>query len=282
MRSLRAAAATAGLLLTVLIPATAHAGARAEANAAEPENVALTATASASYTPGWVTADNINDGVLPTGPIGPNEDVWNTWPQVGEQWVQLDWPTAVTVGRSRVWFTQDIDGDGFGVAPPSAWKLQYRTAAGVWADVEQPSAYGTQATDWNTVTFAPVTTTSLRALLTASGAEEGKGAPGVQEWEVFDNGAAPQYQVEVQAKTQCFGGTAFASVNARNADDEPLTIALSTPFGARTATGVAPGRSAYQSFNARTATVAAGSATVTVTGPAGTSEIKAPYPAVTC
>ena len=81
-----------------------------------PVNVALTGTASASYTPGWVTADNIADGVQPTGPVGPNTDVWNTWPQVGEQWVQLDWAAPVTVDHSRVWFSQDIDDSGAGVA----------------------------------------------------------------------------------------------------------------------------------------------------------------------
>nr|BFE61210.1 hypothetical protein GCM10020063_057360 [Dactylosporangium thailandense] len=249
-----------------------------------PVNVARTATASASYTPGWVTADNINDGVQPTGPVGPNTDVWNTWPQVGEQWIQLDWAAPVTVDRSRIWFSQDLDDSGAGVAPPKTWKLQYWTDAGTWADVEQPTAYGTSATEWNTVTFKKVTTTKLRALLTASGTEEGKGAPGVQEWEVYDvpGAATPQFDVEVQAKTQCIAGTAYVSVNARNADDQTLTIELVTPYGSRTVTGVAPGKTAYQSFNARTASVPAGSATVKVTGPGGSMEIKAPYTASTC
>ncbi|MEV0566972.1 Ig-like domain-containing protein [Dactylosporangium sp. NPDC050588] len=249
-----------------------------------PVNVARTATASASYTPGWVTADNLNDGVQPTGPVGPNTDVWNTWPQVGEQWIQLDWSGPVTVDRSRIWFTQDVDESGAGVAPPSGWKLQYWTAAGAWADVEQPTAYGTSATEWNTVTFTAVTTTKLRALLTASGTEEGKGAPGVQEWEVYDvpGTPAPQYHVEVQAKTQCIAGTAYVSVTARNADSQTLTVELVTPYGTRTVTGVAPGRTAYQSFNARTAAVPAGTVTVKVTGSGGSAEIKAPYTASTC
>jgi hypothetical protein len=249
-----------------------------------PVNVARTATASASYTPGWLTADNLNDGVAPTGPVGPNTDVWNTWPQVGEQWTQLDWAAPVTVDRSRIWFIQDVDETGAGVAPPSAWRLQYWTSAGTWADVEQATAYGTSATEWNTVTFKAVTTTKLRALLTASGTEEGKGAPGVQEWEAYDvpGQATPQYKVEVQAKTQCIAGTAYVSVNARNADDAPLTIELVTPYGSRTVTGVAPGKTAYQAFTVRSATVAAGSATVRVTGAGGTTEIRAPYTASSC
>ncbi|GGM55041.1 OmpL47-type beta-barrel domain-containing protein [Dactylosporangium sucinum] len=248
-----------------------------------PVNVARTATASASYTPGWLTADNIADGVQPTGPVGPNTDVWNTWPQVGEQWIQLDWAAPVTVDRTRIWFTQDIDESGTGVAAPASWKLQYWDGS-AWKDATGASAYGTSATQWNTVTFTKVTTTKLRALLTSSGTEEGKGAPGVQEWEVYDvpGQPAPQFDVEVQARTQCIGTNAYVSVNARNADDVPLTIELVTPYGSRTVAGVAPGKTAYQAFNTRGATVAAGTVTVKVTGPSGTAEITAPYAALSC
>ncbi|GAA0481724.1 hypothetical protein Ade02nite_57250 [Paractinoplanes deccanensis] len=242
-----------------------------------PVNVARTGTASASYTPGWVTADNLVDGVPPTGPVGPNTDVWNTWPQVGEQWIQLDWAAPVTVDRTRVWFTSDLDGDGNGVAPPSAWKLQHWTAAGTWQDVENPTAYGTSATEWNTVGFKAVTTTRLRAVLTSSGTVEGKGAPGVQEWEVYDvpaGGAA----VTAEAKAQCVAGRAYVSVTARNTGDQPLTIELITPYGTRTVTGVAPGKAAYQSFSSRAAQIAAG----TATAKAGGTTVPAPYSALTC
>ncbi|XVU21242.1 OmpL47-type beta-barrel domain-containing protein [Actinoplanes sp. CA-054009] len=244
-----------------------------------PVNVARTATASASYTPGWLTVDNLVDGVTPTGPLGPNTDVWNTWPQVGEQWIQLDWASPVTVDRTRIWFSNDIDGDGNGVAPPSAWKLQYWSSAGAWQDVENPSAYGNSATAWNTVGFKAVTTTKLRALLTAAGTEEGKGAPGVQEWEVYDVPAAPGFQVVAEAKAQCIAGKAYVSVTARNNDDQPLTVELITPYGTKTVTGLAPGKVAYQSFTSRATQIAAGTATVKVEG---TATIAAPYGAISC
>ncbi|GGN91985.1 carbohydrate-binding protein [Actinoplanes lobatus] len=248
-----------------------------------PVNVARTGTASASYTPGWLTVDNLTDGVTPTGPSGPDTDVWNTWPQVGEQWIQLDWAAPVTVDRTRIWFTEDLDDTGAGVAPPSSWKLQYWDGA-AFKDVLSPSAYGTSATGWNTVTFTKVTTTRLRALLTASGTEEGKGAPGVQEWEMYDVPAPvdPVFDVTVQAKAQCTGVNAYVSVNARNIDDQPLNIELITPYGTRTVVNVAPGKSAYQSFNTRQASVAAGTATVRVTGGADTVSLEAPYNAITC
>ncbi|BCY08510.1 carbohydrate-binding protein [Actinoplanes sp. L3-i22] len=249
-----------------------------------PVNVARTGTASASYTPGWLTADNLADGVQPTGATGPNTDVWNTWPQVGEQWIQLDWGSPVTVDHSRIWFTQDLDDSGAGVAPPQSWKLQYWAADGTWQDVAEPSAYGTSATAWNTVNFSAVTTTKLRALLTASGTEEGKGAPGVQEWEVYDvpGMPQPQFKVNVEAKTQCLAGKAYVAVNAVNADDKSLEIGLSTSYGSRKAAAIAPGKAAYQSFNSRTAVIQAGAATVTVTSGSTTETLTAPYGAISC
>ncbi|GAA2631356.1 galactose-binding domain-containing protein [Paractinoplanes durhamensis] len=243
-----------------------------------PVNVARTGTASASYTPGWVTADNIADGVQPSGPVGPNTDVWNTWPQVGEQWIQLDWSSPVTVDHSRIWFTHDVDESGAGVAPPASWKIQYWDGA-AFQDVQNPSAYGTSATGWNTVTFGKVTTTKLRALLAS-----GEVSPGVQEWEVYDVPGTPdpQFDVQVQAKTQCVGGKVYVAVNAVNADSVSLDIELVTPYGSKKVVGVVPGKTAYQQFNSRAAIVAAGTATVKVTGGAVTTEIQAPYGAASC
>ncbi|MEU4163532.1 Ig-like domain-containing protein [Actinoplanes sp. NPDC026670] len=243
-----------------------------------PVNVARTGTASASYTPAWITVDNLNDGVQPTGASGPNTDVWNTWPQVGDQWIQLDWAAPVAVDRTRIWFTADLDESGAGVAPPSAWRLQYWDGT-AFRDVSSAGAYGTSATSWNTVTFDKVTTTRLRALLTSAGTVEGSGAPGVQEWEVYDVPATPpSADVEVQARAQCTAGKAYVAVTARNTGDVPLNIQLLTPYGTRTVTGVAPGKSAYQAFNSRLAILPAGAATVRVDD----VELSAPYAALSC
>jgi hypothetical protein len=258
---------------------TSAAGSLEVAAGQAPVNVARTGTASASYTPGWLTADNLADGAVPTGPAGPDTDVWNTWPQVGEQWIQLDWASPVTVDRTRIWFTDDVDESGAGVAPPSAWKVQYWNGT-AWADVSDATAYGTSATAWNDVTFTKVTTTRLRALLTSSGTEEGKGAPGVQEWEVYDVPVVtePGPDVEVQAKAQCTAGKAYVAITARNTGDVPLNIQLISPYGTRTVVGVAPGKSAYQAFNSRLAILPAGSATVKV----GDAVLDAPYAAISC
>ena len=72
--------------------------------------------------------------------------------------------------------------------------------------------------------------------------------------------------VQVEARTQRIGATMFVSVNARNADRVPLTLELVTAYGSRTVTGVAPGSSAYQSFNSRLTSIPAGTVTVKATG----------------
>ena len=96
----------------------------------------------------------------------------------------------------------------------------------------------------------------------------------------------PPWDIEVEARTQCIGVNAYLSVNARNADDVPLTIELITPYGSRTVTGVAPGKAAYQSFNTRRAAVPAGTVTVKVTGTVDgvpvTTQIETPYSASSC
>jgi hypothetical protein len=99
---------------------------------------------------------------------------------------------------------------------------------------------------------------------------------------VGDGGSTGQFDVQVQAKTQCVGGKAYVAVNAVNADDRNLDMELVTPYGSKKVPAVAPGKTAYQQFNSRAATVAAGSATVKVTGGSVTTEIQAPYGAVSC
>ncbi len=64
--------------------------------------------------------------------------------------------------------------------------------------------------------------------------------------------------VEVEAVTRCLAGRAYVAVTARNAGEGAVAVRLATPFGERTVADVASGRSAYQSFATRAATVAAG------------------------
>ncbi len=96
----------------------------------------------------------------------------------------------------------------------------------------------------------------------------------------------PAWDVEVTARSQCVGTTAYVAVTARNADDVALTIELVTPYGSRTVGEVAAGKSAYQSFNTRARSVPAGTSTVKVTGTVHgtpvTAQVEAAFAAITC
>ncbi|MEV6846639.1 beta-L-arabinofuranosidase domain-containing protein [Actinoplanes sp. NPDC051411] len=84
-------------------------------------------------------------------------------------------------------------------------------------------------------------------------------------------------RVEVEARTQRVGATMYVAVNARNADQVPLTIELSTAYGSRTVPDVAPGHSAYQSFTTRAASIPPGTATVKASATVGGSPVTAQF-----
>lgn len=96
----------------------------------------------------------------------------------------------------------------------------------------------------------------------------------------------PQLPVTVTAQARCVAGKAHVAVRARNDHDAPVEITLQTPYGERSFTDVAPGANAYQSFNTRAVSVAAGSATVritgTVDGTAVTTIRTAEHPGIDC
>ncbi|MGH8939072.1 MAG: discoidin domain-containing protein, partial [Actinomycetes bacterium] len=89
-------------------------------------NVATEGTASASYTSPWETVTAINDGIDPPSSNDGVNRRWGTWPQRGEQWVQLDWADPVRVDAADVYFFDDNGG----VRVPASWRLQCWDGAG--------------------------------------------------------------------------------------------------------------------------------------------------------
>lgn len=90
--------------------------------------------------------------------------------------------------------------------------------------------------------------------------------------------------VTARAEVRCLAGKAYVAVAATNDDDAPVDVRVVTPFGTRDYTGVQPGGSAYQSFAVRSASVAAGEATVDAarTGTDGTGTVVAAWDDRTC
>ncbi|MGW6004233.1 OmpL47-type beta-barrel domain-containing protein [Oerskovia enterophila] len=96
---------------------------------------------------------------------------------------------------------------------------------------------------------------------------------------------AEDLEVEVSATARCVAGKVTVSVRAVNGEDVPVDVKVASAFGAKSFTGVAPGKSASQSFATRAGSVDAGAVTVTAStgGADGTSAtFEAPYAALDC
>ncbi|MGH3261484.1 MAG: NEW3 domain-containing protein [Trebonia sp.] len=136
-------------------------------------DLALMATASASYASPWTTIAAINNGVYP---IQSSDDsdltpYWGTWPEAGTQWMELDWSQPITTNGTSVYFADD----GGGLQLPSSWVVQYWDGT-VWQDVSNPSGYPEADNMFNSVSFDTVTTTKLRVSMVAAPTAGGVGA----------------------------------------------------------------------------------------------------------
>jgi hypothetical protein len=243
-------------------------------------NIAPIATPTASYTSGWNSVTAVNDESL-TGAS------WGTWPNVGEQWVQLAWDRDVTIDRAGVLFFRDQpDEAGGGMIPPREWRLQYfDDAAGAWADVATAGAYGRSSDAVNEVAFAPVTTTRLRALMQAWGQDSAGGSSGILEFQAWAADAPPAIDASVAVTSRCVAGSAVLVVTARNADAVPLVFDITTPYGRRSVSAQ-PGASTSASVSTRLAALPAGAVTATasgaIDGAAVTLPLSTSFPARTC
>ena len=131
-------------------------------------NVAGEATPSASYTSPWESVAALNDGIDPPASHDTVNPRWGTWPNQGEQWAELTWPSARTLRSAEVYFFDDNGG----VRLPASWTLRYWNGS-AYVDVPSPSGYPVAADRYNRVTFGAVTTTRLRVVLRSGSASVG-------------------------------------------------------------------------------------------------------------
>ncbi|TDZ32192.1 Xylosidase/arabinosidase [Colletotrichum spinosum] len=168
---------------------------RAAAVSKEPtRNVAPEAAASSAdevpiqY---WIKA--VNDGRVEAAPLPP--DYWSSYndkqsPQTST--LTLTWnATQELSGAAVAFFADQPAGSDVGVAPPAGWKLEYEAAGGSWKAVEVSGGYPAEVTDEPAeVKFAQVSTTALRAVLTASGSGGQFAGVAVKEFFAFAPTAA--------------------------------------------------------------------------------------------
>jgi hypothetical protein len=131
----------------------------------------------------WIKA--LNDGIVRANPLPP--DMWCTWSpnNPATQWAEYDWDKPVQLNAARMYFWADHPaGADEGVAPPTAWKLEYWDGQ-QWLAVPHASAHGAELEQFNEVHFDTIMTQRLRATFTASGSGGRHAAVAVQEWEAL-------------------------------------------------------------------------------------------------
>jgi hypothetical protein len=92
----------------------------------------------------------------------------------------------------------------------------------------------------------------------------------------------PSLALETVSSTRCVAGKVHIVASIRNADDEPADITVTSPYGTKTVTGLAPGSTASVVFTTRQTTVPAGEVAVSGTSDSGGHDGEAAYAAASC
>ena len=92
--------------------------------------------------------------------------------------------------------------------------------------------------------------------------------------------------VATTSTTRCVAGKVVLTTTAKNTGSSPVDIVMTSAFGTKTFTAVAPGKNATGAFTTRQVSLAAGSVTVdstgTVDGATLTDQQKPAYAAASC
>ncbi|GAP88077.2 putative glycosyl hydrolase family 43 protein [Rosellinia necatrix] len=143
--------------------------------------------ASLAATPVQYWVEAVHDGRVEPNPLPP--DYWCSYAaerSPPSSTLTYTWDAAVRLnGVAMAFFADQPAGSNIGVPPPAAWRVEYLdAAAGAWVAVSLTGAGGYPTTVSNSpaeVGFQTVSTTSIRAVLTASGRNGQYGGVGVKE-----------------------------------------------------------------------------------------------------
>ncbi|WP_265520496.1 family 43 glycosylhydrolase [Oerskovia flava] len=140
--------------------------------------------------------------------------------------------------------------------------------------------------EWAEITAELDGATGVRDVYFTFSGPAGQDLVEVDTWQFAPAEAGASVDLSVTAEARCVAGKAYLAVRATNDDAAAVDVVLSTPYGSRVFTEVAPGKGAYQSFPARTASVPAGVASVTGTstldGEEVTTTFETPFEAAGC
>jgi len=193
----------------------------AEPAATEPAgaNLALVATASTSFVSGHESLAAINDGATPRDSGDKSHGAYGNWAKHGTQWIQYDWPQAVFINASDVyWFS-----DGGGLRLPTACRLKYWDGS-QFTEVPGATGLGLDANRFNLTTFPELKTAKLRLEM-----DSDKESTGVLEWRVYDSGKSPNFAPTAIAgsdRTVVLPGSTCLSGRAKDDGKPNHTLAL--------------------------------------------------------
>jgi len=137
-------------------------------------DIAPQATATTSFVSSWESLAGLNDGYVPVSSNDRGHPVYGNWDNPNTtQWVQYTWNSARTISSVDVyWFDDDQ-----GIDLPASYTIQYWDGS-AWVNVSGASGLGLLANQYNTTTFAPVTTTQIRLNITAKATT----STGIESW----------------------------------------------------------------------------------------------------
>lgn len=191
-------AATEGDIATATASLNAAIQALVETNGqTNPTNIALSATASSTYTSSWNSVAAVNDGLVSSNnksnvtPDGTQASVYGNWGSNASQTVTLTWASAKTINSSSILFYDNREGDAayngesiedwVGISVPMSYTYEYLNANNTWVTITSGTGYGNLVDTFNITTFTtPIQTTAIRITMNRNNR-----GTGIIEWNVM-------------------------------------------------------------------------------------------------
>lgn len=147
----------------------------------DPAHLEYAAEVTSDFTASWENLDGIKTNWEPTISKDGIGKGWGNWPQESgsEHYVQYTWDTDVTFDRFDI-FWYDDEGD---TSVPGSMKVMYLDSTNNWKEAEMLTDFAdvTAVDQYNKVELTPVTTSSVKLVLTV---KDGKAANGIYRWKV--------------------------------------------------------------------------------------------------
>ncbi len=171
-------------------------------------NLAVVATPSASYVSGDTSLAALNDGAHPKSSLDNHQGSYGNWPRTGEQWVEYQWPQAISTAKVAVYWWNDHRG----IKQPLSCRILYWNGSS-FVPVTNVSGLGVEINRYNETTFDEISTTRLRLEMES----DGTFSTGILQWKVIDSGKTAPFPPLVLAgvdRSVVLGGKTYLSGRA--------------------------------------------------------------------